>query len=732
MPKTAFTFNLGPISRTLGKPVPDRIGFASLPVHEITTALLGARNREEFFDWLWHDAFKALFTCSKNQCGRTSWLHLPKNECQRLASAVGVSAQRVMRHHRRLEDREPTDLVSESLTVTNEFEQLYLGEQARFVQLTFKCQPAASTLVLRLAITEAFLQAVNKVVAQAIVDLGLPFTQVKYVFQPEPRPLTEGQIAASYDMKVRGSTLWIIHRVPSAKFEKTCVQMDLTGAPPGRSTPQVIGLSDLLTVYRDDLTVIATLPLFIADPDVAVKEIERQMLAATPDILVQMGITTTHKRAIVCDLLDVIFDEQVEVRPVYEPHVSNEPRSDPQRPTGKAIHKLIARPHELMADSSLISHCLVCGSPIKGGKGRYFKSGKKAIEDIFSGRFTDLEHVSFGDDICPMCLVYASSDNKKLMRGSLAILAPSTSLQAPVGHCLIEQPRFDRAGRFDPTTPMVKSVVTLQEMVLLTLLSKRILAGLVPFEVSQGSDEIGNVMLLKPVQGKKGETENTVVGKYLPYSGAYCLFDIMAVNRFYSTAFLGQEQEGRAVYDVWQEARLTAYPFEITLSPSFTMLLELQRNADFQAHAQAHTLLKVQPTTVHLSPNLAFHVLVDNSVQEIVDKEYVDTAQFLGGLASAPGANRYEFIEALLAGDDPITAAYETTGPPKKGRKPAMEWDTMKMVTAEQISDREEVMGQGSPEEMWATFVERSEKIRAMCQAHPTLIHFHKPKKRGG
>lgn len=741
MSKIAFSFNLGPISRTLGDP-PDHIGFASLPVHEVTTALLGARIRDEFIAWLWHDTFKTLFTLvlrdKKVKGGSTvkvpAWSHLPggldtanlTSHFDRLAQTklIEIDPNLTKKHHE-------GSMLSEEDTITNEFNQTYLGEKAHFVQLTFKCQPTSSTLVLRLAIAEAFLQTVGKVVAQAIAGLGLPFTQVKYVFQPEQRPLTEDQIAALYDMRVQDSTLWIVHRVPSTQFEQTWVQMDLTGAPPDRNTPQVIGLSELLTVYRDDLTIIVTLPLFITDPDSAVQEIERQMRAAAPDILEQIGIITTQKRAIVLNLPDVIFDEQVEVRLVCD--VDNEPRdpAKPKKPLGKAIHKLIARPYELMADSSLTSHCLVCGSLIRGGKGRYFKSGKKVIESIFSDKFTDWEHVSFSDDICPMCLIYANSDNKKLLRGSLAILTPSTSLRAPVGHRRIEQPRFDRAGRFDPN--MVKSAVTLQELVLLTLLSRRILSGLVTFGVNQETDKIGDIMLLKPVQGKKGETENAVVGKYLPYSGAYCLFDIMTVNQFYRTAFLGQEQEGKTVYDVWQEAHLTAYPFELTLSPSFTMLLELRQNADFKAHAQAHTLLKVNPTTVHLSPNLAFHVLVDNSVQEIVDKEYVAAARFLDELASMPGVNQYEFIEALLAGDDPITAAYETTEPPKKGRKPAIDWDTLKMTKARQMSDREEVMEQGSPDKMWATFVERSEKIRAMCQAHPTLIHFlHKPKRRGG
>lgn len=726
MVKSSFCFNFGPISRTLGEP-PDYVGFASLPIHEITTALLGARNPNELIAWLWHDTFKALFTWELNRENRPSWRHLREKDCRRLAQALQVDADLVLNHHNR-----DNKMIGEPLIVTNEFEQLYLGEQARFVQLSFKCQPAASTLVLRLAIAEAFLQALSKVVGKAIAGLGLPFKRVNYVFDQEPGSLAEDQIAAKYDMRVQGSTLEIIHWVPSAQFGPTRVQMDLTGAPPDRNKPQVIviGLSELLTVYRDDLTIIAGLPLFISNADQAIEQITRQMRKAAPKILQQLGIPQGHRRATVSDLLQVIIDEQIELRLLDER--SNEPRNSakPKKALGKAVHKLIARPYELTADASLTSRCIVCGSPIRSGKDRYFKCGKKLIEDVFSGNFADIEYVSVGDDVCPMCLIYANSAEKRVLRGSLAILTPSTSLQAPAAHRLIEQPRFDQAGRFDPSQPMVKTAMTLQELILLTLLSRRILSGLVTFDVSQGVGPIGDVMMPKVVQE---QTQNTVVGKYLPYSGAYYLFDITAVNRFYRAVFLGQEQDGVPGHDVWQQVRLAAYPFEISLSPSFTMLLELRQNADFMAHARAHTLLKVQPSVVHLSPRLAFHVLVDNAVQEVVDKDYVDTLQFLNDLASASGANRYEFIKALLSGNDPITATYETVEPRQKGRKSESDLDSLKMSKAKQMAGRKEVMGHGSPEELWATFVEQSEKIRAMCQAHPTLTHFlQKPKKRGG
>ena len=79
-----FSFNFGPISRTLGENG-NHLGFASLPVHEAVTSLLGARNRDEFIAWLWHDTFKMLFTLvpreKKIKGGSTitlpAWSHIP-------------------------------------------------------------------------------------------------------------------------------------------------------------------------------------------------------------------------------------------------------------------------------------------------------------------------------------------------------------------------------------------------------------------------------------------------------------------------------------------------------------------------------------------------------------------------------------------------------------------------------------------------------------------------------
>lgn len=752
MSKTDFNFNFGPISRTLG-PHADRIGFASLPIHEVSTALLGAQNKDEFIAWLWHDIFKGLFIFRQDPGKKINWQHFYLQPVVtthylepltiKLAAKVGISpdyihAHQLSEHAKQTYYPAAVKMLPEPEFVSNEFEQRYLGEKARFVQLSFRCQPAANTLLLRLAVMEAFLQSISRTVADAIKDLGLEFDRIHYIFRREEQVLNEEQIASQYDLQVQDSTLTIVHFVPSLAFEETTVLINLGDTPPNREDPQSFSLSELLTVYRDDLTLIVALPLFVANPDQAVTDVKKQMQASLPAMLNQLGIHSAHKAAIGEDLIAVMLDEQVEVRPVYEPHVQNEPRDKKKkdRPIGKALHKLVARPYELMADSTLTSRCMICGSPIKGGVGRYLKLGKKHIKDVFSDKFTDFEHISLDSDACPMCLMYANRENRKMLRGALAFLSPSTSLRAPFGHALSEQPRFDQAGRFDQSkTSMIKTVVTLQELVLLTVLSRRILNSLNPFpvELAGSSRPITNIVMSKPVQGSKGEMQNQIVGKYLPYTGAYFLFDIAAVNRLYRTTFLGQELSSDPQYNIWQAVRLLAYPFEIMLSPSFTMLLELGVNADFMNHAGAHTLLKVAPTTVYLSPDSSFHVLVDNAVQETVNQEYIEALRLLEELAVLPGISRYDFINALLTGDDPITAAYQATERPKKqGKKPPIDFETLKVIKATEMSEREKVMGHGSLDEMWLTYIELTDRLQEISAAHPTLVHFvPKPRKKG-
>jgi len=118
-----------------------------------------------------------------------------------------------------------------------------------------------------------------------------------------------------------------------------------------------------------------------------------------------------------------------------------------------------------------------------------------------------------------------------------------------------------------------------------------------------------------------------------------------------------------------------------------------------------------------------------------VNREYVNAWRFLTDLAADIGVNRYEFIQALLSGQDPLTAAYETAELPVRKHRAARDHDTLRIGAVRKISEQEEVMGLGTPEKMWETFIRQRDVIRRMCQEHPTLIYFlHKPqvKRRGG
>jgi len=691
----------------------NHLGFASLPVHEAVTALLGARNRDEFIAWLWHDTFKMLFTLvlrkKKIKGGSTitvpAWSHIPgKLDVANLDShfarfaqteSVEIDPDLVKRHHY-------GSMLSERDTITNEFGALYLGSKAQFVQLGFACQPTAHTMPLRQCITEAFLRAVSQVVANGITEFNLPFSRVLYSFQAQPDALTPEQIAAQYQLQVVDETLYIVHRVPSDKFETAQLSLDLTDAPPHRETPDALALIELLTVYRDELTTVAAVPLFLGSLDAVAEEMRAVMGVLLPDILEQAGIQATHKRAATDGLLDVVLEQIVEMRPVADD--LNEGRK------GKPIHKLIQRPYQLMADSARVHTCVVCGTPISQEAADCYR-GSPRLQTVFSGNFTDFEHVGFEGVVCPLCLIYANSKNKKLLRGALAFLSPSTALSAPVRSRLLEKPRFDDAGRFDPAQPLPKTAVTLQEMVLLTAISRRIVDALLPFDVQDDGGMVSEVQMVKRADD---EITVTPVGVYLPYAGVYLIYHQTAVRSLYRDILAGSES---GIPSLWQTVQLRAYPFQLEIAPAFTLLISMRANAS-KFHAR-HTLLKSRPAQVFLSPTASFNVLVDDAVQETVDRDLAEAIHLVRRLADACDLKYKErgaFIKALLTGHDPIEAVYLAVSV-KKG-------ESFRLAQAQRFWNREEVATEGTAEEQWLEFNKLAERVRDLAQAHPTLLSF--------
>jgi hypothetical protein len=311
--------------------------------------------------------------------------------------------------------------------------------------------------------------------------------------------------------------------------------------------------------------------------------------------------------------------------------------------------------------------------------------------------------------VCPLCLIYANSENKKLLRGALAFLSPSTALGAPVISQLMEKPRFDNANRFDPAQPLPKAVITLQEMVLLTVISRRVVDALLPFNVESDGNVVDEVQMIK-----QSNEEITVmpVGVCLPYAGVYLIYHTTAVRSLYRDVLLG---DGPGVLSLWQTVRLQVYPFQLEISPAFTLLVSMRDTAS-NFHTR-HTLLKSQSTQVFLSPSASFSILVDNSFQEDVNKELAEAIRLVRQLADIHGLNQKErrwFVKALLTGHDPVEAVYLAAS--------ARKGETFRLTQAQLFWGREEVAAGETVEEQWRKFNRLAEQVRSLAQAHPNLF----------
>jgi hypothetical protein len=258
-------------------------------------------------------------------------------------------------------------------------------------------------------------------------------------------------------------------------------------------------------------------------------------------------------------------------------------------------------------------------------------------------------------------------------------------------------------------------------MVLLTAISRRIVDELLPFEVDSNGRMVGKVD----------------VGVHLPYAGAYLIYRQAAVRTLYRDVLVehreSREQEvsdGAAVRTLyrdvlvgnepatshlWQTVQLRAYPFRLELSPAFTLLVSMRDNAS-NFHTR-HTLLKSRPTQVFLSQNASFNVLIDDAVQETVDRDLVEAICLVRRLADMPGLDRREFINALLTGHDPVEAAYLAARRPREQKG-----DTFRLVQAQRFWDREEVAAEETAEKQWKKFNQLAERVRDLAQKYPTLL----------
>ncbi len=724
-------FNFGPISRTVdastGKG--DGVNFAALPIHEATVALLASANRDEFVAWLWHDLFKPLFWWPQ----KDKWFHCPNNEQNdplnveaHWAAVTGVPSGLVETHHSSSKQRKFTH--GEPETVNNEFDQVAIGREARFLQLSFLAEPATHTGLLRAVIADAFMEVVTQTVACAVeseLAEKSPTHRIRYIFDFQQasfsKPPTNSEIrnwASRYAIQASPGILEIYHAIPvnnGALTGQCTVDISLTADRPTKEQYDqgIVHLVELLTVYQDSRTILMGIPQFL---QVDVRKLEHDVKSAAEqrlkrlDVRVLASIAEIRKQSIVqgrvnwgnlhlvragqdIDLLGHVFAEQIEIRIID----SNELVRQVQDNQGKTfrlrlLSDIVARPIELMEGKP--RRCRFCGTTFDSN----FPSG----EAVVGHDFTDIEHVGFGGDICPMCRIYMLNSHKsrtpteksqgikgdrKAYRGAFALLAPSShfTYREDACHCL-EQPPLDVGGRF--ASPLQRATVTLQEYSLFNMISRRIIASL----------------------WAELDADNRNKPLPLPYLGAILFTQ-------------DQNEKIRALFDrleaLFESVELLAYPFRVTVQPAVELAFEMVVN-DRKQHHTKHTYLKTSPTIVGVDPASKFTLLVDNGLQMEVSRQFFEDRKrlqkLLGGIRDRD--HQRHWLLSVLQGADPVTAADEAFS--DSGSLRAAEhqfWDT-------QLSG-------SSLAEQWQQYEQVREEVHRIVAAYPMLIEFFaKPQRR--
>jgi hypothetical protein len=739
-------FNFGPISRTVdastGKG--NAINFASLPLHEAITALLAAENRDEFVAWLWHDLFKPLFwwkwNASKN---KFDWVHCPNNKQNdplnveaHWAAVTGVPSGLVETHHFR-EQRKFTH--GEPETVNNEFDQVAIGREARFLQLSFLAEPATHTALLRAVIADAFMEVVTQAVARAVeselAKKSPTFHRVRYVFDFQQasfsNPPTHREIgnwADRYAIQAGPGILEIYHAIPvnnGALTGQCTVDISLTADPPTKEQYDqgVIHLVELLTVYQDSRTILMGIPQFLqvdveklkddvkSAAEQRLKSLDVRVLASMDEIRkqstvqdrVNQGNRHLERAGQDIDLLGHVFAEQVNIRPINSRATVRQVRDSLRQvrdSQGKTLDlwllsDIVAHPIELMTGKS--RRCRFCGTAFDTSDSS-FPPGEASV----GHDFTDIEHVGFSGDICPMCRIYMLNSHKsrtpteksqgikgdrKAYRGAFALLAPSSHFTYREDAChRLEQPPLDVGGRF--ASPLQRATVNLQEYSLFNLISRRIIASL------WAELDAGNRNLPLP----------------LPYLGAILFTQ-------------DQNEKIRALFDrleaLFESVELLAYPFRVTVQPAVELAFEMVVN-DRKQHHTKHTYLKTSPTIVGVDPGSKFTLLVDNGLQMEVSRQFFEDRKrlqkLLGGIRDRD--HQRHWLLSVLQGADPVTAADEAFS--DSGSLWAAEhrfWDT-------QLSG-------SSLAEQWQQYEQVRDEVRRIVAAYPMLIEFFaKPQRR--
>jgi len=400
------------------------------------------------------------------------------------------------------------------------------------------------------------------------------------------------------------------------------------------------------------------------------------------------------------DLLAHVFDEQIEIRLIDQGQLTQriKVRDDKGKIKEQGIRwlsEIVSRPIDLVQNKS--RRCRFCNSAF----GSAFPPG----EAVVGYDFTDVEHVSFGGDICPMCRVYMLNSHKRTAteraqglagdrkgyRGAFALISPSSHFTYDDDRCkLIEQPPLDIGGRFASSPQRV--TVTLQEYGLFLMLSRRFIARIWA-QLEADSN------MSRPLP--------------LPYLGAILLTqnNSKQIRKLFES--LGE---------LFEQVRLRAYPFEVIVRPSVELAFEMAIN-DLQRHHTKHTYLKTSPTIVPVAPDSKFTVLVDNKLQIEISREFFEDQRRMDKLLKDVRGQerRRNWLLAVLQGEDPVSATVEAF----------CDRDDQWAFRQAEKTLWDAQWGTKPLAEQWRRYEETRDEVQSLVAKYPMLIEFFvKPRRR--
>ena len=646
-------FNFGPIARTSAAGEDDTINLASFPLHVMLNALVGSTSVEEFIAWLWHDLYKPAFYWVRK--GKLSWYHIPglspfDQAIQTFAQRTNIREDLIKTHHFRTHHF----TLSENDFLSDQSDQVNLGATVNYIQLSLAVQPALPTLLTRSVITDSFIEAVTKDVAEAlkqafIDDRREQIERVRFEFETvsnlsfsSPPNDTEiwNKVGHHFDVRIDGHTFIMRHLTPivDPKHEsfKTVFTADLTGnsLSPNEMLNNTISLAELLVVYQDNRTVIIAVPqsqLYSDDLSKKVQEIQKMTLDRSRHRLEQDFNVLTEKDGV--DYLKDAFDNQIEIREVPG-RLGKRPKNDNFRPLNDAIQ----HPVEMLSkirNSSNKKVCRLTGTPFVSN----LPPAPTSLDKLFSSKFVDTEFVGFEEDVAPLTYLYVINSPeakkgisaRKSLRGSFAFFVPVSHFAADDQELKsVEQPPLDIGGRF--RNELNRITVTTQEFTLFQQMSRRVIAKL-------WQQIIPNEHLPLPYLGAIALTHesNDRIRSLLPH------LDL-----------------------VFSDVALKVYPFESEVDPAIEVALGTTITPDRSAH-QKHTLLKMAPHITTVNSQSTIPILIDDNVQVSLTKEFFEREKLLTEVTNELKRTKKRvnqknlWIKLILSNNDPVTAVLDSS-----------------------------------------------------------------------